>query len=453
MTGDVIRFVDDVRIVGLSKEHCHSVHRQFTSRMQYLGIQDAPRKFRPPSQDQAGAWTGTIFKVKSSRITKTVSQEKWSKAKDIAQLLFEEINVHPFERPVLNRKDLERHTGFLNHLSMTFDKMTPFLKGFYLTLNSWRDKRDKDDWKMSNKTWMMCLVAQLDNGSISEFEFDNQINSQDKRSCPTHVTASTRLGDDVRALSALFSPLNVPEVNLRSKEIVTVIYGFGDASGTGLGATFTCGTGFTFRIGVWGPDESDQSSNWREFTNIVESLEDEGNMGNLINAEVFMFTDNSTVEACSVKGLSTSSKLLDLIIRLRSLSTRFGIKVHIYHVAGTRMIAQGTDGVSRGYLGKGIMSGDTMESFIPIHLSALVRGEEWTRRGSVGSALKASCNDRLSMTAGWPSIDRLSAESGAGDNWRVYDHTGIGTWCDGVRLVRGDVVGEWRAFGDRSVDH
>ena len=63
MTGDVITFVDDVRIVGSSKERCHRVHRQFASRMQYLGIQDAPRKFRPPSQDQAGAWTGTIFKV------------------------------------------------------------------------------------------------------------------------------------------------------------------------------------------------------------------------------------------------------------------------------------------------------------------------------------------------------------------------------------------------------
>ena len=53
-----------------------------------------------------------------------------------------------------------------------------------------------------------------------------------------------------------------PEVNLRSKEIVTVVYGSGDASGTGLGATLTtCGSGFTYRGGVWESDESDQSSN------------------------------------------------------------------------------------------------------------------------------------------------------------------------------------------------
>ena len=79
MAGDVITFVDDVRMTGSSRDRCHEVHRQFTSRMQYLGIQDAPRKFRPPSQNQAGAWTGTIFKITQNVITKTVSHEKWEK--------------------------------------------------------------------------------------------------------------------------------------------------------------------------------------------------------------------------------------------------------------------------------------------------------------------------------------------------------------------------------------
>ena len=86
-----------------------------------------------------------------------------------------------------------------------------------------------------------------------------------------------------------------------------------------------------------------------------------------------MFTDNSTVEACSIKGSSSSPKLFDLVVRLRSLISSFGIRIHIFHVAGTRMIAQGTDGVSRGFLGEGIMSGETMVSFIPIHMSALER--------------------------------------------------------------------------------
>ena len=101
---------------------------------------------------------------------------------------------------------------------------------------------------------MKCLVAQLDNGSISELEFDREVNAQAESDSPEEVTASTRFADDVRALTSIFSASTTPEVSLRSKEIVTVIYGFGDASGTRLGATFSCGSGFTFGIGVWSGD-------------------------------------------------------------------------------------------------------------------------------------------------------------------------------------------------------
>jgi hypothetical protein len=55
------------------------------------------------------------------------------------------------------------------------------------------------------------------------------------------------------------------------------------------------------------------------------------------------------------------------------MATRCGIKLHIFHVAGTRMIAQGTDDVSRGYLANGVLAGDAMSSYIPIHLSAMAR--------------------------------------------------------------------------------
>ena len=86
-----------------------------------------------------------------------------------------------------------------------------------------------------------------------------------------------------------------------------------------------------------------------------------------------MFTDNSTVEACAAKGSSSSPKLLGLVTRLLALTSKVGVKVNVFHVAGTRMIAQGTDGVSRGYLGQGVMAGDTMTLHIPVHLSAIER--------------------------------------------------------------------------------
>jgi hypothetical protein len=426
--GDVVAFVDDVRITASSKESCHDVHRQFTSRMQYLGFQDAPRKFRPPSQSNAGAWTGTIFSVGRSVISKTVSQEKWIKGRTMITDLNMMCCQVDGARPVMNRKQLERSTGFLNHLSTTFDVMTPYLKGFYLTLNSWRSKRNNEDWKVSDKMWLQLLLGQLEDGLISNEEFDSVMNEH-VTDAPTEVVASPRFAKDVGALMEMFKAEVPPVVGLRSKHIVTVVYGFGDASGTGLGATFTCGTGLTFRIGVWGTTESDQSSNWREFANVVDSLEEEARSGNLEDSEVFMFTDNSTVESCAVKGSSSSEKLFELVVRLRCLTTEFGIKLHIFHVAGTRMIAQGTDGVSRGFLGAGVMLGESMTSFIPIHLSALERSEtlkdwvlDWTNERSNAIFLSPKdwfnvAHDINGWKAGWDGFPRPVLSKGSVIVW------------------------------------
>jgi hypothetical protein len=169
-----------------------------------------------------------------------------------------------------------------------------------------------------------------------------------------------------------------------------VVYGFGDASGSGLGATFTKGNGFSYRVGVWGSDDQQESSNWKEFTNIVDSLEDEAKSGGLDNCEVFMFTDNSTVESCTDRGTSSSPKLLELVVGLRLLASRTGIKLHVFHIAGTRMIAQGTDSVSRGCLAAGIMNRSSMSSFIPIHLTAEERSPgllEWISGWSTTEAV------------------------------------------------------------------
>ena len=243
VAGDVITSVDDVRITGYSKENCHEVHRQFASRVQYLGMQDAPRKFRPPSQEQAGAWTGTIFKISPSSISKSVSQEKWEKGKAMIEQLSELIKGVIDGRPQIDRKKLEKETGFLNHLAMTFEVVTPFLKGFYLTLSSWRSQRDAGDWKISDKRWKRLLFAQFENGEISETELDNALFGKDEVAAPQWVTASLSLASDVGALASIFGPARVPVVGVRSKQVITVVYGFGDASGTGLGATFTCGSG------------------------------------------------------------------------------------------------------------------------------------------------------------------------------------------------------------------
>eukprot|EP00978_Attheya_sp_CCMP212_P002155 scaffold4461_cov48-Attheya_sp.AAC.1 len=59
-----------------------------------------------------------------------------------------------------------------------------------------------------------------------------------------------------------------------------------------------------------------------------------------------MFTDNSTAEAAYWKGTSKSRKLFELVLMLKKLEVKYDIILHVIHVSGKRMMAQGTDGLS-----------------------------------------------------------------------------------------------------------
>ena len=53
VAGDLTTFVDDLRAMGPSPDQAWLVARRIASRLQHLGIQDAPRKRRAPSQNPA----------------------------------------------------------------------------------------------------------------------------------------------------------------------------------------------------------------------------------------------------------------------------------------------------------------------------------------------------------------------------------------------------------------
>jgi hypothetical protein len=55
VAGEIVTFIDNMRAFGFSKENAWQIMRKITSILQYLGIQDAPRKRRGLSQSP-GAW-------------------------------------------------------------------------------------------------------------------------------------------------------------------------------------------------------------------------------------------------------------------------------------------------------------------------------------------------------------------------------------------------------------
>jgi len=150
------------------------------------------------------------------------------------------------------------------------------------------------------------------------------------------------------------------------------LYGFVDASGAGFGSSFHLPNNtIWFRQGIWGRDADNTSSNYRELRNLVEALEEGIAQGALINSEVFVFMDNSIAEGAYYRGNSPRKTLFALELRLRQLDLHGPVKFHLVHVTGTRMMAQGTDALSRGVRNEGVMGGLSMLSFVPLHLSAV----------------------------------------------------------------------------------
>ena len=82
---------------------------------------------------------------------------------------------------------------------------------------------------------------------------------------------------------------------VRPSSVVQVFYGFGDAAGKGFGATVAkaqdCAgkfskenesdQGLRYRLGIWSAEEEQESSNYKEFRNLVDTTEDEARAGQM----------------------------------------------------------------------------------------------------------------------------------------------------------------------------
>ena len=243
---------------------------------------------------------------------------------------------------------LEQMRGFFCHLGMTFPIIFPYLKGFHLTLCEHMHKRDEEGWKLSEMESIGQLELLREKGVLSGLEVEEHLGRLGVRgrSNPTVARLVPRFFICLKALSVLFQEEDPPKWSHRKSHLAMLIYGFHDASKSGLGITKSYENKLTVSIGTWGRDTEEESSNWREFSTLVEDMEKEEVTGNLNNAWVIMATDSSTVESCLYKGNSSSPKLFDLVVRLKSIEMRTGAHILPTHVSGERMKAQGTDGVS-----------------------------------------------------------------------------------------------------------
>ena len=377
IASEVVQYVDDVRIIAATRELAWLCSSKMAKGLCYLGLQDAARKRREPSQ-RPGAWAGATVMTEGKAVCKGVTKERWTKLQakirwigkqlDLSDAFSKEAdqemgenNLESAESP-LHFKSLESNVGFIVYVAMTYTSMIPYLKGIYLTLNSWRGNRNKDGWKDTKKR---KRDLETDQASPEVYEPP-----------PTWVSAVPRLKLDISALMELTCLENPPDVPIRAVE-PNATYLVGDASGVGFGSTNWTqhDNFFVADYGTWHDSVTkDDSSNFREAGNLIirtKALIRDGKLKT--GSELFVFTDNSVAERTFYKGSSTSLKLHQMILELRKMEMEGQFIIHFIWISGKRMIAQGSDGLSRGDFSSGVMNGQHFLDQLPMDESALER--------------------------------------------------------------------------------
>jgi hypothetical protein len=273
-------FFDNKHIIGEGQERVEEAGHALSTRESYLGIQDALQKLRSRRGSKSpGVWAGVnVLIEEDGGVSVTTSQEKWDQMKAICSYWLTELNAG---RNNLDFKRLQTDRGFLVYVMQAYPGMKPYLKGFHLSLESWRGGRDQDGWKreQGENEWDNeedgLEMDALKQGLMVQDGLVECSGERGKGPISGVTKAVPRLKSDLEALLYLAEGVSSAIRQVRSGKCKMVVYGFGDALAAGFGATVDRpGRGLFGRIGVWGKDVEDESSNYRELRNLVETIEE-----------------------------------------------------------------------------------------------------------------------------------------------------------------------------------
>jgi hypothetical protein len=71
-------YIDDIRTTAPDKESAWQASSRVAKTFFFLGLQDAARKRREPSQSP-GAWAGSVVRMSEGAVYRSVSAERWEK--------------------------------------------------------------------------------------------------------------------------------------------------------------------------------------------------------------------------------------------------------------------------------------------------------------------------------------------------------------------------------------
>jgi hypothetical protein len=186
ITSDFVSFVDDVRPTGPSKKECRIAARQIGSMLNYLGIQDALRK-RQDSSQTPGAWWGSVVQTDGEGVYVLAAKDKWIKAK---ALLNELKAMMEENKGAMSRKRLEQIQGFFIYVTRTYPGMVPYLIGIHMTIDGWRDNRQKSGWRLPTSFMRDIRAAEGDDDEGPNPDVEPPVVVGQFHDCGTTLTCS-----------------------------------------------------------------------------------------------------------------------------------------------------------------------------------------------------------------------------------------------------------------------
>ena len=99
---------------------------------------------------------------------------------------------------------------------------------------------------------------------------------KEEEKAPKAVKEVGQLFNQLSALLELFMEDDLALRIIRGYVIVEVVCIFGDDSKSGFGSSWIEGISVGYRFGVWNEEANGTSFNYREFCNLVETLEEVG---------------------------------------------------------------------------------------------------------------------------------------------------------------------------------
>jgi hypothetical protein len=196
--------------------------------------------------------------------------------------------------------------GFLMHVVPTYTWMNPYIKGFHLTVDSWRLGRAEDDFKWSAKERQEQGLLKFPCRQANK-DWEGQAGATvplEEEVVPETVTPVARYLWDLDCLQELTSHAE-PSKHLYQAAWQAAFLVIGDASGNAKGNLVVEQYGVNYESGAWNLQWRMKSSNCREVENLTNRLEQLVSMDSLKNHKVFLITDNLAFEDAYYKGHST----------------------------------------------------------------------------------------------------------------------------------------------------